>query len=161
MESVNEKIKRLRIKSGVNQADVARSAGIKQSSYASIEKGDTKSITINVGKGIAKALGVSFNELFDVEISPDKDEKKLLNEIERLKRELSDLEGLCEIQRESLSLYKQSFTVTDRMVELVADKLSKLIPEGDEAKVIVDKIRSQALSELQKEFPDLYFPKKK
>lgn len=67
MESINEKIKRLRLESGINQADVARSAGIKQSSYASIEKGDTKSISIEVGKGIAKALRISFLELFEIE----------------------------------------------------------------------------------------------
>ena len=45
MNAINEKIKELRVKSGIKQADVARSAGIKQSSYASIEKGDTKSIS--------------------------------------------------------------------------------------------------------------------
>lgn len=72
MESINEKIKRIRLETGVNQADVARSAGIKQSSYASIEKGDTKSISIEVGKGIAKALNISFNELFEIETNNEK-----------------------------------------------------------------------------------------
>lgn len=68
MESINEKIKRLRIESGVSKAEMARAAGLKQSSYSSIENGDTKSITIEVGKGIAKALDISFIELFDISI---------------------------------------------------------------------------------------------
>lgn len=90
METINEKIKRIRIEAGINQADVARAAGIKQSSYASIEKGDTKSISIEVGKGIAKALGISFNELFEVEILQN---DSLINELkaenERLKEQLN------------------------------------------------------------------------
>lgn len=67
METMNEKIKRLRKQKGLSQVEVAKAAGITQSSYASIEKGDTKSITIEVGKGFAKALGMTFNELFDIE----------------------------------------------------------------------------------------------
>ncbi len=72
METMNEKIKRLRKQKGLSQVEVAKAAGITQSSYASIEKGDTKSITIEVGKGFAKALGMAFNELFDIESDSQK-----------------------------------------------------------------------------------------
>lgn len=98
MESINEKIKQLRIKTGVSQAEVSRSAGIKQSSYASIEKGDTKSISIEVGKGIAKALGISFNELFEIEA----EQNNLL--IEELKSEIEKRNRIQEITDKELAL---------------------------------------------------------
>lgn len=94
METINEKIRRIRIESKVNQADVARAAGIKQSSYGSIEKGDTKSISIEVGKGIAKALNISFNDLFDIE--PPKwghdNTEKLKAEIEEANKEINRIQ---------------------------------------------------------------------
>lgn len=103
MESINEKIKRIRLEAGVNQADVARSAGIKQSSYASIEKGDTKAISIEVGKGIAKALRISFNELFDIEIESNN------SLIEELKSENYNL-------KEQLNLIIQQSILKDKVI---------------------------------------------
>lgn len=63
---LNKKIRSLRKASGLSQAYVASVCELTQSSYASIENGKTKSITIEVGKGIAKALGVPFTELFEI-----------------------------------------------------------------------------------------------
>ncbi|MBN2635244.1 MAG: helix-turn-helix transcriptional regulator [Prolixibacteraceae bacterium] len=92
MNRYSEKIKRLRIEKGIRPADVARSAGIKQSSYASIEKGDTKSISIEVGIGIAKALRVDFNDLFEIEGGHNSNEvANLIKENEELKDQISKL----------------------------------------------------------------------
>ena len=69
MESFNEKIKRLRKSKGLKQDDICQMIGITQPSFASIENGKTKSVSIDLGKKIANALNVSFNELFDIEYS--------------------------------------------------------------------------------------------
>jgi transcriptional regulator with XRE-family HTH domain len=115
MESINEKIKRLRIESGVNQAEVARSAGIKQSSYASIEKGDTKSITIEVGKGIAKALKISFNELFEIES-------------EELKEEFSEkLKEITEALEKMAENAKKDKTIIDLLERIITFQTTSMI----------------------------------
>ena len=101
MYEFKEKIKRLRIEKGLKQADIARSAGIKQATLASIEKpvelGGTKAMTIETGKGIAKALGISFNELFDVEapgnsriLELEKKNSKLNSRIGELEEQIED-----------------------------------------------------------------------
>jgi transcriptional regulator with XRE-family HTH domain len=96
----NEKIKALRIKKRIKQVDVARAAGIKQSSYASIENGDTKAISIDIGKGIAKALGVSFNELFDIELQDVQEHEKQIKETEQLKKRILELEKINNLQEQ-------------------------------------------------------------
>ena len=68
MEKVNDKIRRLRKQKGLSQREVAQVAGIRQSSIASIEKGDTVNMSLESAVGIAKALEVNFNELFDIEV---------------------------------------------------------------------------------------------
>ncbi len=66
MNSIGLKIKQIRKSKGISQQLVAETAGITQSSFALIESGKTQSIAIEVGKGIANALRVPFNELFDI-----------------------------------------------------------------------------------------------
>jgi transcriptional regulator with XRE-family HTH domain len=93
MNSSAEKIKKLRTLKGISQTEVADQCGIKQSSYANIENGKTQNITIEIGKGIAKALEVPFYELFD--ILPENRElnsqiENLKSENERLNKELID-----------------------------------------------------------------------
>ncbi len=107
MEGLNEKIKQLRIERGINQVDVAKSAGIKQSSYASIEKGITKTFSLKVAKGIAKALNVSFNELF--EIDDDFTQKDTLkNEVWNLKKSIEEKEKYIDLQEKVIKNYKNA-----------------------------------------------------
>jgi len=94
MVSINEKITAIRLSKGIKQSDVARASGLKQPSYASIEKGETKSITIEAGKGIAKALGVSFIELFEIEIANHEEKEEKLN------KRISDLEKMLSLQEQ-------------------------------------------------------------
>lgn len=160
MNAINEKIKELRVKSGIKQADVARSAGIKQSSYASIEKGDTKSISIEVGKGIAKALEVSFNELFDI---------KFPVEIDKLQEKISVLEKIISEQKELLSIlqdqnnllkpyrqaYIQELTIGETMILITEKIIREALQKGEDYTITSNEIRKEALEYLKKEFPHL------
>ncbi len=91
MERINEKIKRLRKQKGLSQNEVATVAGVRQSSIASIEKGETVSMSLDVAKGIAKALNVNFNELYDIDGDSQKIDS-LNKEIEALKKRIAELE---------------------------------------------------------------------
>jgi transcriptional regulator with XRE-family HTH domain len=63
-----EKIRNLRNQKGFSQTRVAESiGGITQSGYAKIERGDTENIPLSVAVGIAKALDVGFNDLFNID----------------------------------------------------------------------------------------------
>jgi len=134
MESINEKIKRIRIEIGINQADVARSAGIKQSSYASIEKGDTKSISIDVGKGIAKALRISFNELFDIQVPNNSFEiEELQSKILDLEREIksrdriiADYSNMFDNYRDQIEFIKKFYSEAGMIVQFIESLIDKL-----------------------------------
>ena len=97
-EKFTDKLKRLRKLSGLSQKEVAQISGINQSSFASIEKGETKSISIDVGIGIAKALNISFFELFNFQDTNNVNQELIKevalckNEIERLNKKISELE---------------------------------------------------------------------
>lgn len=183
MSELSEKIRLLREAKGIRPADVARSAGIKQSSYASIEKGNTKSISIEVGKGIAEALRISFNELFDVE-APAANTDNLLKNEELLKTKLEELNKKSEYQEKMIERYekqleflypiwynyKASADAAERIVMevillyeeyLKAAKIPKLIPIS----LVSKKVRSEAYRLLKNnftstiseaEFEDLY-----
>jgi transcriptional regulator with XRE-family HTH domain len=69
MESISEKIKRLRKSKGYTQKDMAVLLEISQPSYNNIENGASKNLSINLGQNLSQILGISFIELFD--ISPD------------------------------------------------------------------------------------------
>lgn len=87
---VFERIVSKRNAKGLSKADLARACEITPTAYANIEKGDMNSISLDVAKGIAKALDENFNELFDIEIS---DVSKGLNkEIDQLKKRIAELD---------------------------------------------------------------------
>lgn len=92
METFNEKIKRIRKSLGLTQVNVCDKIGITQPSFASIESGKTTSITIDLGKKIAQALGVNFYELFEIE-SPGTNQNilQLIEENEQLKKTIANM----------------------------------------------------------------------
>ena len=90
METFNEKIKRIRKSRGLNQTDICSKIGITQPSFASIEAGRTKSVSIDLGKKIALALDVDFNELFDIQDATNSESHT--GEIELLKKRILVLE---------------------------------------------------------------------
>jgi transcriptional regulator with XRE-family HTH domain len=160
MESINEKIKRLRIESGVSKAEMARAAGLKQSSYSSIENGDTKSITIDVGKGFAKALNIPFTELFDIELSNGNAEiiEKLGAEVERLNNQLNDKTMVIELQQREKEIYKQNvIRLIVRYSEHIIYNLSMDLNKASNEKEInmLEMQKSHEIKNRQKMFEDL------
>lgn len=87
---LHEKIKKLRIKQKINQVEIAEKIGLSRSGYILIENGSTKTIGIDVGLKLAEALGVSFNDLFEIE-SENAKEQELKAQIEEYKKEVEQL----------------------------------------------------------------------
>lgn len=110
MKSIGEKIKEIRQSKGISQTVVATACSIKQSSYANIENGSTTKITIEVGKGISKALDVSFNELFEIESSNGNAEiiEKLTSENENLKKQLDDKMLMVDLLLREQEMFKKT-----------------------------------------------------
>ncbi len=172
MYEFKEKIKKIRLQKGLKQAEVARIAGIKQSSFASIEKpveqGGTKAMTIETGKGIAKALMVSFNELFDIDTHTDFLKMELENANKALKslldKEINDnkrLEknvDLLNAENERLNAQNQGLRlhldVKDRMIVILFNKLTD--PNRELTQITGAELQKEAFNQLQTEFPEVY-----
>ena len=90
METLGEKIRRVRKQKGLNQSQVAEIAGITQSALASIENNKTNNLFLAVAKGIARALDVSFNDLFEIE-SGNQELEKMHGEITVLQDQVKSL----------------------------------------------------------------------
>lgn len=103
IKRVETKIRKLRLEKGLSQKAVSTMSGISHSAYVKIEYGTTEKIFIEVGKCISKALGVSFNELFDIECPDDNKRVKLLEgEINNLKEVVSKLKEEKIIDKEKI-----------------------------------------------------------
>jgi len=63
MATIGENIKRLRIKQGLSQDDLARKAELKYSTLAKIEGDFVKKPGVQLMAKIAKALGVAIEDL--------------------------------------------------------------------------------------------------
>jgi transcriptional regulator with XRE-family HTH domain len=117
-EKFTDKLKRLRKLSGLSQKEVAQISGINQSSFASIEKGETKSISIDVGIGIAKALNISFFELFNFENAGNVNQD-LIKEVEQCKNEIERLKNQISILQEQLEDKRNIIWYRDKLDELI------------------------------------------
>lgn len=141
MEPVGEKIKQIRKSKGINQTVVADICGIKQSSYANIENGKTQTISIEVGKGIAKALGVSFVDLFEIETNDPLAEensikmKSLEWELETLYDVLKERKEFIELLQKQIEAYKRFvFISTDIYVTPLIERINKKIESAKSEK---------------------------
>jgi len=90
MKGIEGKIKRIRNDNGLSKAYMSRACDITPTAYSNIEDDITDSINIETGRKIAKALGVSFNELFEIEGDSQKIDA-LNNQIERLNERVKEL----------------------------------------------------------------------
>ena len=106
---ISEKIRNLRKIKNLSQAQVAEIVGISQAAYAKIDSGFTKSISIEIGKGISKALNIHFNELFDIEATPQNQDEteSLISEIEGLKKQIEDIIKNSRKDEQIIDLHKQ------------------------------------------------------
>lgn len=59
--SIGANLKRVRMKAGLNQTELAQRVGVTQSMIAQIERG-TKAMTMELGRELAKALSVQVEE---------------------------------------------------------------------------------------------------
>jgi len=94
MEELFNKIKRLREERNLNHVAISKEIGISNTAYSKIEKGITKSISLDIAIKIAKVLDVDFNELFDIEKPDYQDDLNV--EIEILKKRIIELESQLE-----------------------------------------------------------------
>lgn len=99
MEELFNKIKRLREERKMNHVEISKEIGISNTAYSKIEKGITKSISLEIAVKIARALEVNFNELFSIESNKNNsvDNQRLndkintlIQENELLKKQLED-----------------------------------------------------------------------
>ena len=65
MATIGENIKKLRIRQGLTQDDFVKKTGLKYSTFAKIEGGFVKKPGVQMVAAIAKALGVSIEDLID------------------------------------------------------------------------------------------------
>lgn len=112
-----EKIKTLRNQKGLSQAKMAELLGISQTGYAKIESAVTENIALSVAVGIAKALNVGFNELFDIDGDSQKIDSLNLQIVE-LKKKQVDQEKFIFLQE----IFHQNFKL--KILE-VSDYISK------------------------------------
>ena len=92
-----EKIKALRNQKGLSQSKMADLIGISQTGYAKIESAVTENIALSVAVGMAKALNVGFNELFNI----DGDSQK----IDELSNQIVNLNKINNDQKNIIKLY--------------------------------------------------------
>jgi transcriptional regulator with XRE-family HTH domain len=82
METIQDRIRKNRILKGLKQHDIAKAIGVSRTAYVQVENGTTKSISLEMAIGIANALDLSFNELFEI---PDRTDhlQKRITELEQ------------------------------------------------------------------------------
>lgn len=115
METLGDRIKLLRIKKGLSLKDLSSIIGISDTAISKIETGKTRNIAIETGKEISKALGVSFNELFEIEDVVISDESSYVEEIATLRKELESVKEDLDTYKMIVSILKQKRMITSPM----------------------------------------------
>ncbi|SHI95950.1 Transcriptional regulator, contains XRE-family HTH domain [Tangfeifania diversioriginum] len=132
MEKLNEKLKRLRKQKGISQKQISDNAGISIAAYSNIESGTSKSISIEVGKGIARALDIPFVELFEIEnsklVTPE-----LESQLKKYEKRINELEDTVEknnklikyLEKENRDLYwkKSGLEIRDELKTIAQLKI--------------------------------------
>lgn len=67
MTTIGNRLKDVREEKGLTQRDVARAAGISQSTYSDLERGDSAGRSLEVLAQVAKGIGVSADYLLGIE----------------------------------------------------------------------------------------------
>lgn len=158
-----DKLKKLRTGKNLSQSQIAKLIDISQAAYAKIESGDTFDITIDIGKGIAKALGMSFNELFEIETIKNKEqEDELKAEIERLSEIIKEQKGLISILKEQNEILKpfriafiQERSISELMVYATIERMKELAKSGGKIEMTSFEVRQAAIEIYKKEYPDI------
>lgn len=117
------KIRNLRKEKGLSQAEMAEMIGISQAAYGKIESGFTKSITIEVGKGISKALNIPFGELFEID-GTGTDIQKFETTINELQKKVTELEERLKERKEIIDLLQTKIDAYKKFVFISAQTYS-------------------------------------
>lgn len=102
MQSVSEKIRELREAKNLSQKKLAEIAGVSQPTIYNVEHGKVDNITLSIGKNIAKALGVSFAELFEIE-TPGTGTSEASAELEQLRNLVINYENEIKVYQDRLT----------------------------------------------------------
>ena len=152
-----ERIAEKRILKGLSKADLARACEITPTAYANIEKGDMNSISLDIAKEIAKALGENFDELFDIE-APDNifeiDTLRTANEL--LKKRIIEIEEQLEDKKMIIKLLNVRLAMSSRdSLAIVIDTGKEIIQiynrELLEPETLINRIQSMPLDDEQKQ----------
>lgn len=130
MSSISDRVLRLREEKKFSRKYLAELAEVSQPTIYNIENGKTENITLSVGKKIAKALGISFGELFEIEtfVSDSNDFKMQLDQLREKVKELEkqlgkELELNILLKNENKRLYTE---VVERTLSSVFDFFNEL-----------------------------------
>jgi len=154
MKGIEGKIKRIRNDNGLSKAYMSRACDITPTAYSNIEDDITDSINIETGRKIAKALGVSFNELFEIEGDSQKIDA-LNKQIERLNERVKELKMQIE-DKDSLLLY---FSRTNKNVRnFLIKRMNEFIAKLDDPEKLNEEKDVWRLSEILKiQFEDFVY----
>jgi transcriptional regulator with XRE-family HTH domain len=136
-----EKIKSLRNQKGLSQKRIADILGISQTGYAKIEKGKPENISLSVAVGIAKALDVGFNDLFDI-VGDSQIYEQLRTENERLKGEVENQKLLITFLKEKHMITSPQTFDKGELFDII-DSLDVLVEDSmEEDKQIIEEIEN-------------------
>jgi len=117
METIGEKIKRIRKSINLTQKELAEKAGITQSALVAIEKGKTRNIFLEVANGIARSLNVPLGYLLDAD-----EENKIDQFLETIKK----LEGQLEFEKRMNKIILEE-KIFDRVKNINLVKLNNIV----------------------------------
>lgn len=89
MKTIGEKIKGFRKIKSISLRELAEKIGVSDTALSKIETGKTKSITIDLGKKLCNEIGISFDELFEIE-STNSEFKNLQSQLNSLYSDLKN-----------------------------------------------------------------------
>lgn len=114
---VETKFRKIRKEKELSQKKVAELANISPSTYVKIESGDTEHIYIEMGKKISGALGISFNELFDID-TPESTER-----IRCLESEIAELQKANDRLNEKIAFQEKLIASQEKNILLLSKKV--------------------------------------
>lgn len=166
---IGQKIKSLRERKELSVRALAKKIPISDTYLAKIESGSDINISIEKGIKIANALGIHFNELFDIELPERQEENQYKEGVEKLKIEnerlnnqifrLEKMVSLYEEQNEILKPFRLAFiqerTISELMVHATIERMKELVQKGQKIEITSHDIRQAAIALYKTEYPEI------
>ncbi|MEI6569423.1 MAG: helix-turn-helix transcriptional regulator [Verrucomicrobiota bacterium] len=140
---MGSRIKKLRRDSNLSLMALAKDVGLSDMALSKIETGKTKSITIDKGKGLARALGVSFAELFEIEPAKSIGEAEIMKKNEELAQLIESLEKTIQEKDEFIQLQRQQighikYTIVSALSVAEQFALSDLMTSFEKKEITIE-----------------------